>query len=56
MLNVTTADVLSKILEANLDIRFKKDGENYCPFKNPNWETLNPIVIKGNHYKVEGLG
>ena len=56
MLDFTTVCQLEDRLRVNIDIRYTKHGDNYNPIRNKNWKTLNSIVIKGNHYQVEGLG
>lgn len=56
MLNIETVSRLEDILEVNIDIRFSKDRDNVNRTKNKTWKTLNPIVIVGNHYHIEGLG
>jgi hypothetical protein len=56
MLNIETVSRLEDILKVNIDIRFSKDRDNVNRTKNKTWKTLNPIVIVGNHYHIEGLG
>ena len=56
MLDVNTLPLLQDVLDVNIDIRFKEDGDNYNQHVKKNRKTLAPIILKGNHYKIPGLG
>lgn len=55
MLDVRTVHLLEDIFKVNVDIRFKRDGDNYNVVRNNEWETLNPVVLENNHYVIDGL-
>lgn len=52
---IAEINLLEDEFEVNLFVTFKEGGDKFNSVRNHNWETMNPIVLKDNHYKIEGL-
>jgi hypothetical protein len=55
MLDLSTIHLLENLFNVNVDIRFQQNGPNWNGDINKKLKTLNPIILRNNHYMIEGL-